>query len=56
MNEFLKDYIRAIAECNGYALNSDDLQDLTDKLMDDDEVWQTLDGIILDALNKLNNV
>lgn len=50
MEEFLKKYVKMVAESNNTKLTKDKLNEIVENLMEEEEIWNTLDNYIYDYL------
>ena len=51
MEEFLRDYVQMIAEQQDIELDEARMLEIVNNLMDEDEIWNALDGHINDEFN-----
>lgn len=54
MKEFLRDYVKMIADNHETALTEKQLTLLVDSLMENEELWDTFDSYIYDLLDRIN--
>lgn len=54
MKEFLRDYVKMIADNYETALTDDQLTLLVDNLMENGELWNTFDSYIYDLLDRID--
>lgn len=54
MKEFLRDYIKMIADNHETKLTKDQLTLLVDSLMENEELWDTFDSYIYDLLDRID--
>lgn len=53
MEEFLTDYVQMTLDVNGAEISAKQMTALVNKLMNDDEIWETLDMRINDEIEIL---
>lgn len=54
MEKFLKDYVKMYANANGSNLSKKQLQEIVNSLMNEEEIWNTLDSYIYNYLEELD--
>ena len=54
MKEFLRDYVKMIADNHETTLTKDQLTLLVDSLMENEELWDTFDSYIYDLLDEID--
>ena len=52
MRDFLTDYVQMIAENHNSNITQDKLNSIVEYLMEDEEVWNLVDSIIIDKLER----
>ena len=50
MEKFLKDYVKMYAETCEVKLNKTQLQNIVNNLMEEDELWDTVDSFISETI------
>ena len=55
MEKFLKDYVKMYAESGEIELNPSQITALVNYLMNEDEIWDTLDSYIYDYLEEMED-
>lgn len=50
MEDFLRDYVQMMAETQDVELDESKLQEIVNKLMGEDEIWETLDMYVNNEL------
>lgn len=53
MERFLKDYVKMYAESSEVDLNKDQVTSIVNRLMEEDEIWDTLDSYISDYFEEM---
>lgn len=51
MEKFLRDYVKMYTESNGIKLTNASLTTIVNNLMEEDEIWDTLDSYITNYLD-----
>ena len=54
MKEFLRDYVKMIADNHETTLTEKQLTLLVDSLMENEELWDTFDSYIYDLLDRID--
>jgi hypothetical protein len=52
MEEFLKDYVKAMAEARERSLNNAQLQSIVNSLQDEESLWDIFDSYVNDAIDE----
>lgn len=50
MEEFLKDYVKMIADTNEIKLNKTQMQTIVNNLRQEDEIWDVLDSYVTEEI------
>lgn len=53
MKEFLNNYVRELAETVNLDFTKEEFDKLVDRLMDDDNLWETFDDYIVEELEDM---
>ena len=53
MEKFLKDYVKMYAESSEVELNREQVATIVNRLMEEDEIWDTLDSYISDYFEEM---
>lgn len=53
MKEFLNNYVRELAETINLNFTEEEFDKLVNRLMDDDNLWETFDDYIVDELQDM---
>lgn len=53
MKEFLNNYVRELAETVNLSFTEEEFNNLVNRLMDDDNLWETFDDYIVEELQDM---
>ena len=53
MEKFLKDYVKMYAETAEVELTKDQLASIVNRIMNEDDIWDTMDSYISDYLEEM---
>lgn len=56
MEDFLLNYVEEMAEVRDQEINRTQLCIIVDSIMENDELWDTIDSLVIAELNKIKEV